>query len=190
MSDQPKQSGDVTVLLARVRIGDAVARDELMGLVYHELRRMAARQMSRESRQVTLQPTALVHEAWLRLAQAGDIEWQSRAHFFAVASQVMRRILVDAARERAALKRGAGAAAVPLEDALLYAHENAGEFVALDDALRRLEQLDGRKSKVVEMRFFGGLTEEEIAEVLGIGVRTVKRDWNFARAWLLDALQT
>ena len=161
-----------------------------MELVYTELRRMAARQMGRERRQVTLQPTALVHEAWLRIASAQDIEWQSRAHFFAVASQMMRRILVDTARERSALKRGAGAVSVPLEDALVYAHENAADFLALDEALRRLEDTDQRKSQVVEMRFFGGLSEEEIAEVLGVSVRTVRREWTFARAWLLDAMQS
>lgn len=189
MSEEEKRGGEVTMLLSRVRGGDTIARDELMSLVYNELRRIAARQMSREHRQVTLQPTALVHEAWMRIAQARDIEWQSRAHFFAVAAQIMRRILVDAARERHALKRGAGTITVPLDDALLYAQDNADSFLALDDALRRLETFDGRKSKVVEMRFFGGLTEEEIGEVLGISVRTVKREWNFARAWLLETMQ-
>ena len=190
LRDEGRHSGDVTQLLVKVRGGDSVARDELMALVYTELRRMAARQMGRERRQVTLQPTALVHEAWLRIASAQDIEWQSRAHFFAVASQMMRRILVDTARERSALKRGAGAATVPLEDALVYAHDNASDFLALDEALRRLEETDQRKSQVVEMRFFGGLSEEEIAEVLGVSVRTVRREWTFARAWLLDAMQS
>lgn len=190
MSEKEKQVGEVTVLLSKVRSGDAIARDELMTLVYTELRRIAARQMSREHRQLTLQPTALVHEAWLRIAQAKDIEWQSRAHFFAVAAQIMRRILVDSARERHALKRGAGVATVPLDEALMYAQENAGSFLQLDDALQRLEAFDARKSKVVEMRFFGGLTEEEIGVVLGISVRTVKREWNFARAWLLETMQS
>lgn len=182
-------SGEITQLLSKVRRGDPEAQRELIPLVYRELHRMAASYMRRERPDHTLQATALVHEAYLRLAGAADIDWQSRAHFFAVAAQTMRRILVDHARAASAQKRPQKGAQITLESALLYSEDQSDELLALDLALERLREWDERQSKIVELRFFGGLSLEEIAEVLSISSRTVRRDWTMARAWLHAELQ-
>lgn len=159
-----------------------------MPVVYEELRRLADRHMRRERPDHTLQATALVHEVYLKLVdQKGN--WQSRAHFFGVAAQVMRHLLVDHARAHVRAKRGGGAQAIPLEDAVVFSLDRSKELLALDEALQRLAKLDARQSKVVEMRFFGGLTVEETAEALGISPMTVKREWSLARAWLYGELE-
>jgi RNA polymerase sigma factor (TIGR02999 family) len=167
-----------------MRRGDRHAEARLMSLVYAELRRRAGRYMRRERPDHTLQPSALVHETYLRLLQKDRIEWQSRAHFYAVAAGEMRRILVDHARNRAADKRGGHLEKLSLDATAEYGASPPAELVMLDDALRELEKWAPRQARVVEMLFFGGLTEAEVAEVLGISVRTVKRDWSAARAWL------
>jgi RNA polymerase sigma-70 factor, ECF subfamily len=177
--------GDVTQLLYRVRGGDHGAHTELMGLVYQELRALAGRYMRREDVGHTLQPTALVHEAFIRLIEIKEVEWQDRAHFFAMAAQLMRRVLVDHAREQKAAKRGGGQQVYQLEEAFVLAEGRSDQLLELDELLDRLKILDLRKAKIVEMRFFGGLTEDEIAEVLGVSARTIKREWAFSRAWLL-----
>ena len=164
--------------------GDKGALAQLVPLVYADLRRIAERQMQRESESLTLQTTALVHEAYLRLAKARSLNWQNRAHFFAVAAQVMRHILVDMARERNRERRGGGAKPIPLEEELFFSPERANELLALDDALTDLAKVDERKSRIVEMRFFAGLGIDEIAEVLKISPDTVTREWKRARAWL------
>jgi RNA polymerase sigma-70 factor (ECF subfamily) len=155
-----------------------------MPLVYNELRRVARRYLRSERPDHTLQPTALVHEAYIRLLGQREIMWQNRAHFFGVAAQLMRRILVDHARAHQAEKRGGHKQKVPLDEALEYTADKSAELVALDEALDRLAARDPRQARVVELRFFAGLTEQETAELLGISVRTVKRDWDVARAWL------
>jgi len=174
----------VTELLVRWREGDRRALDELMPLVYQELHRLAAHYMRGERPGHTLQTSALVNEAYLRLAGGGEIEWQNRAHFFAVAAQAMRRILVDHARRRGNQKRGGGAHKVVLDEALTVSAERAAEVVALDEALARLAEIDPRKSQLVELRFFGGLSIKETAEVLKVSPGTVMRDWTFTKAWL------
>jgi len=179
--------GEITQLLARVRTGDEQANAQLAPLIYDELRRLAAYYIRSERPDHTLQATALVHEAYIKLV-GQDIDWQSRAHFFAVAAQVMRRVLVDYARAAKADKRAGKLHRIPLESALVYAEEQSGELIALDEALERLGQWDPRQSRIVELRFFAGLSVEETAEVLGISTRTVKRDWSMARAWLYSEL--
>lgn len=180
---------DVTVLLQRFRHGDKEAADELLPLVYQELKKLAASRMKSERHRHTLQPTALVHEVYLKLATGAAVDWQSRAHFFAVAAQHMRRIIVDHARAANTGKRGGGAVAVSLDDFTGVSLPADEGMIALDELLSRLEQIDARAVKVVEMKFFAGLTEREISEVLGIGVTTMKRDWDFARSWLKTQLQ-
>jgi RNA polymerase sigma-70 factor, ECF subfamily len=175
---------EVTQLLVAWRNGDEGARDELMPLVYHELHRLAHQYMSRERPGHTLQTSALVNEAFVRLADQRDVQWQNRAHFVGLAGQMMRRILVDYARNRAYAKRGGGAVQVSLDEELVVSDERSAEVVALDDALQSLARLDERKSRLVELRFFGGLSIEETAEVLGISPGTVMRDWTLAKAWL------
>lgn len=175
---------NLTQLLVAWSDGDSTARDELMPLVYDELRRLAHRYMNRERCDHTLQTSALVNEAYLRLIDQKDVRWQNRAHFFAIAAQMMRRILVDYARKRGFAKRGGDRQSVPLEDATIVSPERAAEVVALDEALKCLAQLDERKSQIIELRFFGGLNIEETAEVLGVSPGTVMRDWTFAKAWL------
>jgi RNA polymerase sigma factor (TIGR02999 family) len=177
-------SQDVTQLLVAWRNGDEAARDELMPLVYQELHRLAHQYMSRERPGHTLQTSALVNEAFLRLVDQRDVQWQNRAHFFGIAGQMMRRILVDYARNRRYAKRGGGAAQVSLDEELIVSEERSAEVVALDEALSRLAAFDERKSQVVELKFFGGLSIEETAEVLGVSPGTVMRDWALARAWL------
>jgi RNA polymerase sigma factor (TIGR02999 family) len=179
---------DVSRLLADWRDGDQGALDRLMPLVYDELRRMARRYMRGERENHTLQSSALVNEAYMRLADHMGMDWQNRAHFFGVAAQAMRRVLVDHARTRNVQKRGGGAFKVALDDAIDVAEEKAAELVALDDALRALAAFDERKARVVELRYFGGLTAEEAAEVLGVSLATVEREWRTARAWLVREL--
>lgn len=176
-------SGDITDLIRAVQSGASGAEDELAALIYPQLRRIAQAHMRRERADHTLQPTALIHEAYLRLA-GKDVDWQNRAHFFAVAAQVMRQVLVDYARQHRAEKRGGILQKVDIDDVQLGTGEPWGKMLALDQALSRLSQWDARLSRVVELRFFGGLTEEEAAQVTGTSVRTVKRDWSLARAWL------
>jgi RNA polymerase sigma factor (TIGR02999 family) len=178
-----------TGLLLRWRRGDETALAELIPLVYGELHHIAKRCMAGERAGHSLQATALVNEAYLRLVDARDVEWQYRAHFLAVAAQVMRRILVDHARARQSLKRGGDALRVTLDAALVIAGESDPEFVAIDEALTALAEVDARKSQVVEMRFFGGLTLEETAEALRVSRDTVKRDWVMAKLWLLRELR-
>jgi len=175
---------EVTQLLVAWRNGDEAARDELMPLVYQELHRLAHQYMSRERPGHTLQTSALVNEAFLRLADQRDVQWQNRAHFIGIAGQMMRRILVDYARNRGYAKRGGSALQVSLDEELIVSEERSAEVVALDDALQSLARLDERKSRLVELRFFGGLSIEETAEVLGVSPGTVMRDWTLAKAWL------
>jgi len=177
-------SPELTQLLADWAKGDRSALDRLFPLVHSELRRIAQRQMSQERPGHTLQATALVNEAYLKLAGQQGFDWQNRAHFFAVCAQVMRHILIDHARAHARDKRGGGLARVSLNDALVVAEDQAEHFIALDDALRVLERLDPQKGKIVEMRYFGGLSVEETAEVLNVSPRTVRREWQRAKAWL------
>lgn len=180
--DSP-QAPDVTRLLADWASGNAEALDRLMPFVYQELRRIADRALGHERQGHTLQATALVHEAYLRLVGQHSPHFQNRAHFFAIASQMVRRILVDHARRRASIKRGAGEVTVLL-DPDVAADAPSVDALALDEVLTRLTDLDPQQARIVELRFFGGLTVEETAEVLGISPRTVKRDWSMARAWL------
>jgi RNA polymerase sigma-70 factor, ECF subfamily len=177
-------TNDITQLLIAWREGDARALEELMPLVYQELHRLAQRYLGRERRQHTLQTTALVNEAYLRLVNQQEVAWQDRIHFFAVAARVMRHILVDHARARHYQKRGAGARHVALDEALEVSDARAAEVVALDEALESLATFDERKSRLVELRFFGGLSIEETAAVLQVSPGTVMRDWTLAKAWL------
>lgn len=179
---------EVTRLLESWSSGRQEALDELMPLVYQELRRMAKRYMNSQPSGHTLQTTALIHEAYLKLADQQEKNWQNRAHFFAVAAQAMRHILVDHARSYKTEKRGGETEIISLEDAAIVSAERAAEVVALDEALQNLSDLDERKARVVELRYFGGLSLEETAEVLKISPNTVKRDWNFAKMWLLREL--
>jgi RNA polymerase sigma factor (TIGR02999 family) len=177
-------SHEVTVLLGELTKGNQDVASRLIPLVYTELRRLAGGYMRRERSDHTLQATALVHEAYLKLVEQRSVNWQSRAHFFGIAAQIMRRILVDHARGHLRDKRGGGERPVPLDEALVFAPEQSLELVKIDEALERLTKLDPRQGKIVELRFFGGLTVEETAEVLGISPKTVKRDWSMAKAWL------
>lgn len=173
-----------TSLLAQFGEGSAAAEAQLTPLIYRELRRLAAGYMRRERANHTLQATALVNEAWIRLIQQPHVTWQSRAHFFGIASKLMRQILVDHARKRSAAKRGVGGKQVTLTDNLAATPGELMDVLMLDDALRRLGAIDARAAQIVEMHFFGGLSFEEMAVVLGVSTRTVKRDWRMARAWL------
>lgn len=174
----------VTALLARARSGDSAALADVFPLIYEELRRLAEQQLRREPDGHTLSPTALVHEAYMRLIDYTRVEWANRAHFMAVASTAMRRILVDHARGHRSLKRGGGLRPVSLDDIELGNEDRADLLVAVDEALDRLKAVEPRQAQVVECRFFGGMTEEETAEALGIGLRTAKRDWARAKSWL------
>src|SRR5262245_52139463 len=176
---------EVTQLLLAWSEGDKSAMDQLTALVYGELRRLAKQHMRRERAGHTLQTTALIHKAYLRLIDAGQAPLENRRHFFAVASRLMRQALVDLARERGSLKRGGGAEHVSLDAALMVSSQSDDELLALDEALLALTEFDTRKSQVVELRFFGGLSVEETAEALDISVETVHRDWRLARSWLL-----
>ena len=184
----PARSAEITGLLRAWSAGDQAARDQLVPLIYGELRCMARRYTERERPGQTLQATALVNEAYLRLMGTKDIRWQDRAHFFAVSAQIMRRILVDAARARATRKRGSGIIPLNLNESIDAVPDRAGELIALDEALSALAKFDPRKVRVVEMRFFVGLSVEETAEVLKISPQSVMRDWKLARSWLLREL--
>jgi RNA polymerase sigma factor (TIGR02999 family) len=177
-------SHDVTQLLVHWSKGDKEALNELMPLVYEELRRLAKAYLRRERPDHTLQGTALVHEAFLRLIDQNRVQWQNRAHFFGVAAQMIRHILVDHARAQLAGKRGAGAAKLSLDEAIAIPDSQEIDLLSLDDALIRLAKMDQQQSRIVELRYFGGLTIEETAEVLAISPATVKRDWVMAKAWL------
>jgi RNA polymerase sigma factor (TIGR02999 family) len=179
---------EITQLLCDWRAGDSSALDRLIPLVQPVLTQLAHRHMSRERPGHTLQTTILVNDAYLQLADQTHPDWQNRAHFFAVAAQLMRRIMVDHARQRQALKRGGGALKVTLDEAAHAVEERAVELLALDEALEKLAAFDKRKADVVEMRYFGGLTMEEIADVLKVHVNTVTREWSAARAWLFASL--
>ncbi len=179
---------DITELLHRFQDGDAAARNELVEAVYAELRVIAARHMGRERGEHTLQTTALVNEAYLKLVNIKSAQWQDRAHFFAVAARVMRQILVDHARQRLAGKRGGGVMVMQINEALVYSPEQPEVMVQVDEALTRLSSEDELVGKVIELRFFGGLSVEETAHVLKVPKRTVEREWTFGRAWLRTEL--
>jgi RNA polymerase sigma factor (TIGR02999 family) len=182
-------SQDVTQLLERLCQGEAQVLDRLFPLVYAELRRMAHRQLYHERRGHTLATTALVHEAYLKLVKhPPEVSWQGRAHFFAVAARAMRQVLVNYAKARGRLKRGGGASTLSLEEADLTAEVRAEELIALDEALGRLEEMNERQSRVIECRYFAGLTIEETAAVLSVSAATVKRDWTAARLWLYQEM--
>ena len=184
-----ESSQQITELLAAWGQGDKEAFDRLFGLVYDELRRMAKRFMRGQHPDHTLQATALVNEAYMRLVDSDKVRWQDRTHFFAIAAQLMRRVLVDCARAKQSLKRGGGAVHVTLDEKADLPHEREADIVALDEALERLAKLNRRHVQIVELRYFGGLSEDEIAGVLDISSRTVRRDWNVARAWLFRELR-
>ncbi len=185
MTEDP---GQVTELLKRWGAGDRAALDELMPVMHRELRRLAAWRMQQERPDHSLQPTALVNEMFLRIVGLEQIDWQDRAHFLGTASAIMRRILVDHARRHRAAKRGKGASMITLNEAIAAGGTSDVEVLALDEALSRLGAMDERLEKVVVLRFFGGLTADEIAKVLGISAPTVKRDWSTAKAWLYREL--
>jgi RNA polymerase sigma-70 factor (ECF subfamily) len=182
------ESGEITQLLAEMKLGNTDAEARLISLVYRELRRIAGSYMRNQRADHSLQPKALVHEAYLRLRNMHAIDWQSRSHFLAVSAHTMRRILVDHARAKHAGKRGLEWNQVSIEVGELCAAESTVNIVELDEALGRLETFDKRQAKIVEMRFFGGLSEDEIGAELGISERTVKRDWRIAKAWLYHEL--
>jgi len=188
MIDSPGPAA-ITRLLVGWRGGDQAALEQLIPLVHDELRRLARRHMAHERVGHTLQATALVNEAFVRLIDVQQVKWQDRAHFFAMSSRLMRRILVDFARSKGYQKRGGGAQKVSFDEALVVTNEAGHDLVGLDDALNALAAFDARKAKVVEMRFFGGLSVEETAEALKVSVDTVMRDWKLAKAWLLRELK-
>jgi RNA polymerase sigma factor (TIGR02999 family) len=185
----PELSKQVSELLASWNSGNANAREALMPLVYDELRKLAASHLRRERNDHTLQPTALVHEVYLRLAEQKSVQWQDRSHFFGVTAQLMRRILVDHARSHLADKRGSGLPKVSLNEAIALSRERPAELLALDESLTQLASTDLQQSRIVELRVFAGLTIEQTAEVMGISPATVKRDWNLAKAWLLREIE-
>lgn len=185
---EPSSSSAATDLLLRACAGDASALANVFPLVYDELRRLAHRQLRHEPDGHTLSTTALVHEAYIRLIDQTRVQWNGRAHFMAIAATAMRRILIDRARSHRSVKRGGALRRVPLDNVQLATEERADLLIALDDALGRLKELDERQANVVECRFFGGMTEEETAEALGIGLRTAKRDWAKARSWLYQEI--
>jgi len=181
-------AGEITALLVAWGQGDRAAFDQLFGLLYPELHRLARAQLALAGRRGTLSPTGLIHEAYLKLADQSRLRVEDRGHFFSLAARVMRQVAVDLARQRAAKKRGGGAGPVPLEQAGLAIEERAAEIVALDEALARLETLEPRLARIVEMRFFAGLSVEEAAQALALSERTVKREWQKARAFLFHEL--
>jgi RNA polymerase sigma-70 factor, ECF subfamily len=183
------EAQEVTLLLSALSRGEQDAAGKLIPVVYDELRRLAAAYMRRERVDHTLQATALVHEAYLKLIGQRAVNWQSRAHFFGVAAQLMRRILIDHARGHLRVKRGGEQKKVSLDEAFVLSPQQSAELVAVDESLERLAKLDNRQARVVELRFFGGLSVEEAAEVLGVSPKTVKRDWSVAKAWLYADLK-
>jgi len=184
----PQSSKEITNLLVAWSDGDDAALNQLAPLIHAELHRLAHRYMSRERPGHLLQTSALINEAYIRLIDWKNVRWQNRAHFFGVAAQLMRRILVDFARDRQYLKRGGGVVQVSLSEAGSFVIQRSADFVALDEALKALAEIDPRKVKVVELRFFAGLSVEEVAELLKVSKETVMRDWRLAKAWLLRAL--
>jgi RNA polymerase sigma-70 factor (ECF subfamily) len=189
VSEVADASHQVTQLLTDWSKGDVRAREALLPLVYAELRRLAASQLRRERPDHTLQPTALVHEAYLRLVEERSVDWQGRSHFFGVAAKLMRRILVDYARAHVAQKRGGGVTRVSLTDTIVMSRERPADLVALDEGLTRLASFDLQQSQVVELRLFAGLSVAETSKALGISSATVKRDWAVAKAWLTREIQ-
>jgi RNA polymerase sigma-70 factor, ECF subfamily len=183
------ENQDVTLLLSALTRGDQAAASRLIPIVYDELRRLAASYMRRERIDHTLQATALVHEAYLKLVEQHSVNWQSRSHFFGVAAQLMRRILIDHARGNSRQKRGGEHKKVSFDEAFVFSEQQADELLAVDDSLNRLAKLDPRQARVVELRFFAGLNVEEAAEVLAVSPKTVKRDWSVAKAWLYADLK-
>ena len=197
LSNQPTQFGftdfmtaraDITRLLSEYRNGDRTNLDTLFPIVYDELRKMAANRLTDERADHTLQPTALVHEAYVRLVSQHSVDWQNRAHFFGLAAEMMRRILVNHALERKRLKRGGGETRLALDEAITFAEEREINLVELDEALNELAQFAPRQAKIIELKFFGGLTNEEAAEASSISIETVKRDWRVAKSWLRNRL--
>jgi RNA polymerase sigma-70 factor, ECF subfamily len=180
----PQAPGEVTSLLIELHGGSKSAEERLIPLVYGELRRLAASYLRRERGDHTLQPTALINEAYLRLVEMQDLDWQSRSHFFAIAARLMRRILIDHARAHRARKRGGSGESLNLDDVIVFNPRRSEQFLALDEALERLAKFDPRQGQIVELRFFAGFSEEETAKLLNISPRTVKRDWRMAKAWL------
>jgi RNA polymerase sigma factor (TIGR02999 family) len=180
---------DVTVLLNEARKGDRGALNELLPLVYDELRRVAANQLRNERSDHTLQATALVHEAYLRLLEQKEVDWNNRLHFFSIAAEMMRRILVNYAIQRNAKKRGDGAAKIALDEAVSFSKEKELDVVVLDEVLNELARLDSDQAKIVELRFFAGLTIEETAQAMGISDSTVKREWRSAKAWIMGRMK-
>jgi len=181
--------GDVTLMLQQLSTGNRDVLDKLIPLLYDELRRLAAYYLREERGNHTLQATALVHEAYLRLVDQREVQWQNRRHFFGVAARVMRRILLDYARKHEAVKRGGSVTHISLDDAVVLSEDNAAELIALDGLLTRLASLDPQQGKIVELRFFAGLSVEETAELMDISPATVKRDWSMAKAWLARELR-
>lgn len=181
-------TSDITEMLQEWTDGNSDAADRLFPFVYKELRKIAGRNFYREGADSTLQPTALVNEAYVRLVDQTRVNWQNRAHFFAVASTIMRRILIDHARRKSAGKRGGGVITLSVDDLQVPVERRAAALVSLDEALEELAVSDYRKFRVVEMKFFGGMSEDEISEILGISTRTVQREWSVARLWLFDHL--
>ena len=179
----------VTQLLQKAQTGDKASLDELLPIVYGELRKLAAYQLKRERPDHTLQLTALVHEAYLRLVNQREVDWRNRAQFFGLAAQMMRRILVNHAEEKKAQKRGGKEPHISLDEAISFTAERNLDLVILDDTLNRLAELDAQQARIVELRFFGGLTVEEVAEVLSVSERTVKRDWRTAKVWLYQQMK-
>jgi RNA polymerase sigma-70 factor (ECF subfamily) len=188
VSDPSTSKHAVTQLLSEMQSGKTGAADELLPMVYQELRRIAGSYMRRERADHTQQATALVHEAYLQLVDQTRVDWKNRAHFFGVAAQLMRRILVEHARSHHAQKRGGDASKLALEEVINYFPQKEMTLVSLDDALHELERMDPRQSRIVELRFFGGLTTEEVSEVMGISTATIEREWRAARAWLHSQL--
>ena len=188
MKDPVRSPHEITQLLAEWSNGNQTALDKLYPLVYDELHKMANRYMKRERKDHTLQTTALINEAYVRMVDQKNVHWENRAHFFAISAQIMRRILIDHARRHHYAKRGGGALRVSLDETAIVAGDPASDMLLLDEALNRLAEIDPRRGQVVELRYFGGLNNEEIAGVLKISENTVTRDWNMARAWLYQEL--
>lgn len=180
--------GEITALLIAWSAGDESAQERLIPVIFDELRRIASAYLKRDRNENLLQTTALVHEAYIRLVDVKAVQWQSRAHFFAIAAKLMRQVLIDQARSRNALKRGSGMRNVPIDDLTIPVEIDIDDIIELDDLMRQLASVDRRQCQIVEMRVFGGMTNEEIAEVLKLSDRTIKREWQAARAWLMSEL--
>ncbi|MEP7212391.1 MAG: sigma-70 family RNA polymerase sigma factor [Acidobacteriota bacterium] len=186
MSQEPQE---ITQMLLELTDGNEEVVNQILPHIYDELRRLASSYLRRERSNHTLQPTALVHEAYMKLIDQSRVKWQNRAHFFGIAAQVMRRILMDHARKHTAEKRGGDAELLPIEEEILIvSHDKSAELIALDDALQQLAEMDERKARIVELRYFGGLSIEETAEVLRVSVPTVNREWRMAKAWLYSEI--